>query len=330
MKIALDPYMLRRRAADRPARPRRGPRLPVHRAVAAGGFHCRSSCTRGRTRRDRRGLRKALTAAGVRSASVLPLYRWSGPDEDERQAAVRYWKRAIQITVDLGVNGDELRVQRPARGGQSASEAQFWRSMEELLPVFEREGMRLVLEPHPDDFVEDGRAARRPGPRDRLATCVASCTARRTPSIRAATSTGDHEVRRAAADPRAHRRLLRPPRLVRPALHREPARLDRPRPPASRHRAGRGRLGRVLRARWPRWSSTASPPSCVFAWEERAARVVGLQPRHRSASTSRNTAGRLGDAPCPDRLLAWAGWAGSMPPTCPPWCVGRARLRVRT
>jgi myo-inositol catabolism protein IolH len=40
----------------------------------------------------------------------------------------------------------------------SASEAQFWRSLEELLPIFEREGIRLVLEPHPDDFIEDGRA----------------------------------------------------------------------------------------------------------------------------------------------------------------------------
>ena len=38
-------------------------------------------------------------------------------------------------------------------------EAQFWRSMEELLPVFEREGVRLVLEPHPDDFEEDGKRA---------------------------------------------------------------------------------------------------------------------------------------------------------------------------
>ncbi len=25
--------------------------------------------------------------------------RWSGPDEDAREAAVRYWKRVIQITV---------------------------------------------------------------------------------------------------------------------------------------------------------------------------------------------------------------------------------------
>ena len=89
---------------------------------------------------------------------MLPLYRWSGPDEDERQAAVRYWKRAIQITADLGagVMNSEFNGRPEAA---SASEAQFWRSMEDLLPVFEREGIRLVLEPHPDDFIEDGREA---------------------------------------------------------------------------------------------------------------------------------------------------------------------------
>jgi myo-inositol catabolism protein IolH len=41
----------------------------------------------------------------------------------------------------------------------AVSEAQFWRSLEELLPVFEREGMQLRLEPHPDDFVENGHEA---------------------------------------------------------------------------------------------------------------------------------------------------------------------------
>jgi myo-inositol catabolism protein IolH len=102
--------------------------------------------------------KSALDSAGVGVSSVLPLYRWSGPDEDERQAAVRYWKRAIEITVDLGCtvmnsefNGSPHHAAR--------SEDRFWRSMDELLPVFEREGVRLVLEPHPDDFVEDGRAA---------------------------------------------------------------------------------------------------------------------------------------------------------------------------
>jgi myo-inositol catabolism protein IolH len=41
----------------------------------------------------------------------------------------------------------------------SRSEAMFWKSMEELLPVFEKEGVELRLEPHPDDFVEDGLVA---------------------------------------------------------------------------------------------------------------------------------------------------------------------------
>jgi len=99
--------------------------------------------------------KSSLASAGVKIASVLPLFRWSGPDEDERQAAVRYWKRAIEITVDLGcpVMNSELngRPEAPSR-----SESQFWRSMEELLPIFEREGLQLRLEPHPDDFVEDG------------------------------------------------------------------------------------------------------------------------------------------------------------------------------
>src|SRR5215212_8982084 len=102
--------------------------------------------------------KKALAAAGVSVSSVLPLYRWSGPDEDERQAAVRYWKRAIQITVDLDchVMNSEFNG-RPEQA--SLSEGMFWKSMEELIPVFEREGVELRLEPHPDDFVEDGLVA---------------------------------------------------------------------------------------------------------------------------------------------------------------------------
>lgn len=156
MKIALDPYMFRRvpltdlpgLAADLDYRylelSPRDDFLPFFLHPRAG-------------RAQIAAFSRALTAAGVQLASVLPLYRWSGPDEDERQAAVRYWKRAIQVTVDLGccVMNSEFNGRPEAA---SASEAQFWRSMEELLPVFEREGVRLVLEPHPDDFIEDGRA----------------------------------------------------------------------------------------------------------------------------------------------------------------------------
>jgi myo-inositol catabolism protein IolH len=90
--------------------------------------------------------REALDSAGVEVSSVLPLYRWSGPDEDERQAAVRYWRRAIQVTAELGcgVMNSEFNG-RPEQA--SRSEAQFWRSLEELLPVFERGRSSSALSP---------------------------------------------------------------------------------------------------------------------------------------------------------------------------------------
>ncbi|MCW2835281.1 MAG: Xylose isomerase-like barrel [Nocardioides sp.] len=105
-----------------------------------------------------RQLKKACQDAGVGIASTLPVLRWSGPDEDAREAAVRYWKRAIQITVDLGVQliGTEFSG-RPERAEES--ERAFYRSMEELVPIIEREGLTVCIDPHPDDFVENGLAA---------------------------------------------------------------------------------------------------------------------------------------------------------------------------
>jgi myo-inositol catabolism protein IolH len=157
MKIALDPYMVRHT-----------PLLELPALVADLGYEYIELSPREdflpfflHPRADRdtvAAFKSALAAADVKLASVLPLYRWSGPDEEERQAAVRYWKRAIEITVELGctVMNSEFNG-RPEQA--SRSEAMFWRSMEELLPVFEREGVGLRLEPHPDDFVEDGKTA---------------------------------------------------------------------------------------------------------------------------------------------------------------------------
>jgi myo-inositol catabolism protein IolH len=157
MKITLDPYMLRG-----------VPLTELPGVVAELGYeHIELSPREDflpffvHPRADRAAIaafKKALASAGVSVATVLPLYRWSGPDEDERQAAVRYWRRAIQVAVDLG-----CRVMNSEFNGRpeaaAASEAQFWRSLEELLPVFEREGVQLRLEPHPDDFVENGHEA---------------------------------------------------------------------------------------------------------------------------------------------------------------------------
>ncbi|PTW90600.1 myo-inositol catabolism protein IolH [Microbacteriaceae bacterium MWH-Ta3] len=105
-----------------------------------------------------RKFRAACDAAGVGIASTLPVLRWSGPDEDAREAAVRYLKRVIQITVDLGVDtiGTEFNG-RPERAEES--ERAFYRSMEEIVPIVEREGVKVFIDPHPDDFVENGLAA---------------------------------------------------------------------------------------------------------------------------------------------------------------------------
>ena len=101
MKLALDPYMLRRT-----------PLLELPSVIAELGYQYVELSPRGdflpffvHPRADRTSIdafRKELAGAGVELASVLPLYKWSGPEEDVRQAAVRYWRRAIQITVDLG------------------------------------------------------------------------------------------------------------------------------------------------------------------------------------------------------------------------------------
>lgn len=157
MKIALDPYMLRGL-----------PFAEVCRIAADIGYRYIELSPRtdfipffDHPRADRARVaefRSALRDTGLGLSSVLPLYRWSSPDEDERRAAVRYWKRAISLAVDL-----DCRVMNSEFNGRpeasARSEAQFWRSLEELLPIFEREGMRLHLEAHPDDFIERNEAA---------------------------------------------------------------------------------------------------------------------------------------------------------------------------
>ena len=158
MRIAFDPFMFRNSVAldDLPALARdlgfdaieltpRPDFLPqyLHPRVGRAGI---------------RSFRAALERAGVDIVSILCLYRWSSPDESERAAAVRNWKRAIEVAAELGCT----RMNSDFHGrpeAAEASEAQFWKSLDELLPAFERAGITLALEPHPDDFVEDGNAA---------------------------------------------------------------------------------------------------------------------------------------------------------------------------
>ena len=90
---------------------------------------------------------------------MLPLYQLVGagrgraPDRGPLlEAGDRDHRRARR-------GRDELASSTAGPSSGRGSEAQFWRSLEELLPIFEREGIQLRLEPHPDDFIEDGREA---------------------------------------------------------------------------------------------------------------------------------------------------------------------------
>lgn len=103
-------------------------------------------------------LKKRLRDTGLKISSLLPLYNWAGPDEEQRQAAVRNWKRVIEIAVELDVN-----LMNSEFSGSKyqalTSEEKFIRSMDELMPIFEREGIRLNLQAHPMDFIETNREA---------------------------------------------------------------------------------------------------------------------------------------------------------------------------
>ncbi|WP_017814123.1 MULTISPECIES: sugar phosphate isomerase/epimerase family protein [Paenibacillus] len=103
-------------------------------------------------------VKKWMSEAGVKLSSLLPLYHWAGPDEERRQAAVRNWKRAIEVAVELDV--DLMNSEFSGSKYEAlASEEKFVKSMDELIPVFEKEGVRLNLQAHPYDFIETNTGA---------------------------------------------------------------------------------------------------------------------------------------------------------------------------
>ncbi|GAA1062378.1 sugar phosphate isomerase/epimerase family protein [Agromyces bracchium] len=103
-------------------------------------------------------LKKRAADAGVRIPAILPVHRISWPEEPQREAAVRNFLRVIDLAVELEIPVINTEFSgRPERSEDS--EAAFYRSMEVILPRIEQEGLRLNIDPHPDDFVEDGLEA---------------------------------------------------------------------------------------------------------------------------------------------------------------------------
>jgi myo-inositol catabolism protein IolH len=162
VKIALDPYM--HRHLDLPG---------ICRLVAELGYDYIELSPRAdflewwsmpRVYPERlQGFKQAMRDHGVKLATLQPMYRWASPLEDERQIAMRYWKKAIEVAVEMecdtmvsefGRGGSPERTQSTNLNTKEACEAAWWRSMDELVPLFEREGIVLSVEPHPEDWIE--------------------------------------------------------------------------------------------------------------------------------------------------------------------------------
>ncbi|WP_211168017.1 sugar phosphate isomerase/epimerase family protein [Brevibacterium sp. 'Marine'] len=105
-----------------------------------------------------RRLKQAVEAAGITIPALLPVQRIAWPDEAKRVAAVKNFRRVIEIAVDLGVSTINTEFSGRPESFEDSEES-FYRSMDELLPIVEKEGMKLNFDPHPDDFVEDGHEA---------------------------------------------------------------------------------------------------------------------------------------------------------------------------
>jgi myo-inositol catabolism protein IolH len=98
-------------------------------------------------------VKKACSETGVKIHTLVPVFNWSSPDEQERQAQVRNWRRLLEIAAEL-----ECPIVNSELSGDPHDplrcEHAFYRSMDELAPVFERYGIGLNLEAHPYDFAE--------------------------------------------------------------------------------------------------------------------------------------------------------------------------------
>ena len=164
MKIALDPYMHRHLAL--PDLVAKTAELGYDQIELSPRADFLDWWVYPRATRDRMAtFKQALRQHQVGLASLQPMYRWASPFEDERQWAMRCWKKAIEVAIEMdcplmisefgrGASPERSVGERPGANTRELCEAAWFRSMDELLPLFEREGITLSVEPHPEDWVE--------------------------------------------------------------------------------------------------------------------------------------------------------------------------------
>ncbi len=100
-----------------------------------------------------REYRDALKAAGVGISSFIVVYRWSGPTEEQRRMAVANWKRIVDIAYDMGVEVINTELSGDPRQPEICN-GMWFRSMDELLPLFEKRNIRVEIQSHPYNFCE--------------------------------------------------------------------------------------------------------------------------------------------------------------------------------
>jgi myo-inositol catabolism protein IolH len=147
MQLAVDSTMFSR---CKPAEVWSRIREAGYRFVELGIAHFRSSKI---TSEGIGRLRKDLAAEGLTPVAAFIVHGFSSPDEARREQAVADWQRSIHATGELGLKliTTELTGDLAQR---ARSEASFRKSMDVLLPVFEKADIHLSVEPHPGDFFE--------------------------------------------------------------------------------------------------------------------------------------------------------------------------------
>jgi myo-inositol catabolism protein IolH len=157
MKLAVDPCLLKNLSATE-----------MFGAVAQAGYQAVELSPRDGFLEHRHGVRpdpevlKDLKRAGrearVEIASLFIVQPWASTDSGEREAAVRALKVAIDTAEELGCPRINTEFTGTPDRPRECREA-FLRSLDEVLPAAERQGVGLTIEPHPYDFIETNTEA---------------------------------------------------------------------------------------------------------------------------------------------------------------------------
>ena len=212
-------------------------------------------------------VKKACKETGVQMLTLVPVFNWSSPDEQERQAQVRNWRRLLEIA-------DELEC--PHRQSELSGEPERPGALRaRLLPVDggADPGLRAVR-----DRAQPGGAPVRLH-RDATTTPCRSSAGSNRPWVNYVfcaphafhLSDGAGDVRRmmeyagGKTEAPAHRRLLQPQRERGQPLHHQPARGRRPRSTSTTRSATATSTGTSSSRPCASRTSTGSPRSACSA-----------------------------------------------------------------